>query len=137
MAGERTRARGELESAVMTVLWDNAEPLTAKEILDHIPGRTPAHTTLLTALDRLCRKGQVARLGDAPRGMRFQAVHSEAEHASQAMLETLGETQDRGAALLSFAGSLSTQDIELLMGAIDSRAQGRSKRVTKATKRRS
>lgn len=92
-----------------------------QQILDEIPGRTPAHTTLLTALDRLCRKGQVRRVGDARRGMRFEAAHSEAEHAGSVMLGALAETQDRNAALLNFAGNLTTSDIDLLQTAIKSR----------------
>ena len=131
MAGERTRERGQLESAVMSVLWDHPEPMTAKEILDQIPGRTPAHTTLLTALDRLCRKGQVARVGDARRGVRFEAVRSEAEHAGTTMLEALDETHDRGAALLNFAGNLGAEDIELLQAAIASRGRKNAKRAAR------
>lgn len=112
----------------MAVLWEHDEPMTAREIRELVPGQSPAHTTLLTALDRLCGKGRVARVGHAARGMRFEAVRSEADHASKVMLETLGETQDRGAALLSFAGNLSAEDTELLRGAIDSR--GRKARRT-------
>lgn len=118
MAGERTRARGELEAAIMAALWSNAAPLTPREIQQRIPGRVPAYTTLLTALDRLTRKGRVARIGDGPRGIRFQAGCSEAEHASQVMLDTLSDAQDRSAALLRFAGELAPEDIALLQQAI-------------------
>lgn len=106
----------------MAVLWDQGNPSTAREISEQLPGKQPAYTTLLTVLERLCQKGQVARVGDAPRGVRFRPVKTEAEHASSAMLATLGETTNRSAALLNFAGNLTADDVSLLQRALDLRA---------------
>jgi predicted transcriptional regulator len=108
----------------MAVLWERPHPSTAREISEQLPGRQPAYTTLLTVLERLCQKGHVARVGDAPRGVRFRPVKTEAEHASSAMLATLGETSNRGAALLNFAGNLTADDVNLLKRALDLRAPG-------------
>lgn len=124
MNTERTRARGELEAAVMAALWARQDPSTAREISEQLPGRKPAYTTLLTVLERLCQKGHVARVGDAPRGVRFRPVKTEAEHASSAMLATLGETSNRSAALLNFAGNLAADDVDLLQRALDLRTPG-------------
>ena len=71
MPGTRTRARGELELVVLRLLWAADEPLTAREIQDRFPGRVPASTTILTALDRLRAKGDVTRVGHEQRGIRF------------------------------------------------------------------
>lgn len=127
MVGERTRQRGQLESDIMRVLWQQSRPLTVREIMDHIAGRTPAHTTLLTSLDRLCTKGLVLRVGEARRGMQFQAATTGAEHAGEAMFGALEEADDRGAALLNFAGNLNSGDVELLTAALASQ-QRRIKR---------
>lgn len=118
---DHRRLRGELEAQVMRVLWDAADALTAKDIVTLLPSPTPAHTTVLTALDRLGTKGLVRREGESPRGLRFAPTRSEEEHVSLAMLQRLESSRDRDAALLHFAGSLGPHDLELLQRAVDGR----------------
>ncbi|MEV8220734.1 BlaI/MecI/CopY family transcriptional regulator [Microbacterium sp. NPDC077391] len=120
MPGERTRERGELESEIMRILWDSAQPVSAREIQEQFTGHTPAYTTVMTALERLHQKGQVVRSGDSPRKVRFHAAQSEDEHASVSMMTALDGAEDRQAALLSFAGNLAAEDVELLRAAITS-----------------
>lgn len=122
MAGERTRARGELEGEVMRILWEAAEPLSAREIQTVFTGRMPAYTTLMTALERLHRKGDVVRSGDSPRKVRFQAARSGDEHAGRSMMVALDGAGDRQAALLKFIGNLQTEDVDLLRDAISGAA---------------
>lgn len=112
------RARGELESQVLRVLWEQAVPVDAGRIRDQVPAPAPAYTTVLTVLDRLERKGQVVRSGDSPRKVRFQATRTGEEHASSAMIDALEDAPDREAALLGFAGNLSTEDIAVLRKAL-------------------
>ena len=45
--------RGELERAVVDVLWDSPEPMTARAVTDALTGRELAVTTVLTVLSRL------------------------------------------------------------------------------------
>lgn len=118
MTEARTRARGELEAAILQVLWENAVPLTAREVQDVLPGRPAAYTTVLTTLDRLRAKGDVERIGEQARGIRFAVTRSEAERASQAMVDTLAETSDKSATLLRFAGNLDADEVELLREAL-------------------
>jgi predicted transcriptional regulator len=49
---------GDLESAVMAVLWGSTEPGKVREVLErlHTPKQL-AYTTVLTVLDNLHRKG--------------------------------------------------------------------------------
>lgn len=115
------RTRGELEAQVLRVLWDHDEPLTARQIQQLLPGATPAHTTVLTALDRLGAKGHVERVGDQTRDITFAASHTEQEFVSQAMLNRLGNSRDREAALLHFAGTLDDSDIDVLRRALKRR----------------
>src|SRR5437764_12201095 len=53
---------GDLESAVMAVLWESGEPVTVRETLERLD--TPkklAYTTVMTVMDNLHRKGWVRR----------------------------------------------------------------------------
>ncbi|GGM25078.1 hypothetical protein GCM10012279_49370 [Micromonospora yangpuensis] len=103
---------------MLRVLREHAEAMNAKEIQEVVTGRTPAYTTLLTALDRLHKKGQVERVGESPRKMRFRPVLSGEEHASTTMLSALDDATDRHAALLRFAGNLNPDDLAMLRRAI-------------------
>lgn len=120
MSAVRTRARGELEGGIMRILWEAQTPLSVREIQDRFDGHLPAYTTLMTALDRLQKKGRVLRSGDSPRKVRFAAARAEDEHAGEAMVSALDEASDRQAALLRFAGNLDARDVELLRQAIGS-----------------
>ncbi len=125
MAGERTRERGELEGEVMRILWEATEPLNVREIQAVFTGHVPAYTTLMTALDRLQKKGDVLRTGDSPRKIRFHAARSGEEHAGRSMMSALEIAGDRQAALLQFAGNLDPEDLALLRGAIAAKAPRR------------
>ena len=52
---------GDLERAVMDVLWDRSGPATVREVVDGLDGRDLAYTTVMTVLDRLAGKGMVER----------------------------------------------------------------------------
>ncbi len=114
------RARGELEAQVMRVLWESDDGIAARQVQQRIPGSAPAHTTVLTALDRLVAKGHAHR-SDHQRGILFAAVRSEEEHVSAAMLDRLHDSSNREAALLHFVGTLDEQDAELLRRSLDRR----------------
>lgn len=126
MSGIRTRARGELEGEVLRILRENESALGAKDIQDLFTGAVPAYTTLLTSLDRLVAKGDVERIAESPRKVRFFATRSEAENVSDSMIGALGRVEDRRAALLKFAGNLDDDDVLFLQEALKPR--GRSGR---------
>ena len=46
---------GELERAIMDVLWDSTEPLTVRQVGLRLINRDLAHTTVMTVLDRLAK----------------------------------------------------------------------------------
>lgn len=65
----RTGELGELQLAVLNVLWTNGQA-TVRKVLDALPGeRRPAYTTVLTVLRNLERRGLVTH--DQPDGMRM------------------------------------------------------------------
>ncbi|MET3811129.1 BlaI/MecI/CopY family transcriptional regulator [Arthrobacter sp. UYEF3] len=117
---------GELERAVMDLLWAGHEAATANTLRDQlsqstrVPGGTEGHvgkdlavTTVLTVLSRLERKGLVEReRGTRPH--RYQAVSSRADHTAELMHEVLGSAPDREAVLARFIGSVSATEAETL-----------------------
>lgn len=117
VTGTRTRRPGELEAEIMRLLREHDRPLSARELQDMFTGRTPAYTTLMTALTRLEHKDQVIRSGESPRKVRFRAARSDEQHASETMLTALGKAGDRKAALLAFAGNLDDEEVALLSAA--------------------
>ena len=52
---------GELERAIMDVLWEAANPLSVREVSGLLTDRDLAHTTVMTVLDRLAKKGFARR----------------------------------------------------------------------------
>jgi predicted transcriptional regulator len=112
--------RGELERAVVEVLWDADEPLTARAVVDGLPGRELAVTTVLTVLSRLETKGLVRRTR-AGRAHSYEAVASREEHTAMLMQQVLDTAADRDVALARFVGGVSAQDVEALRRALDGR----------------
>ncbi|PTW91640.1 putative transcriptional regulator [Microbacteriaceae bacterium MWH-Ta3] len=114
MTNTRSRGHGELESLVLRIVREADRPLTAAEIRLCCTEPLPAHTTVLTALERLRVKGDIVRVGDASRSITFTATRSTDESAVDTILEALDSSQSRGDVLMKFAGSLSADDVELL-----------------------
>jgi predicted transcriptional regulator len=46
---------GDLERAIMDVLWESDAPLTVREVSASLTERNLAHTTVMTVLDRLAK----------------------------------------------------------------------------------
>ncbi|QDW29506.1 BlaI/MecI/CopY family transcriptional regulator [Arthrobacter sp. KBS0702] len=121
---------GELERAVMDLLWAGQEAATANTLRDLLAqstrspegsgheGKDLAVTTVLTVLSRLERKGLVEReRGTRPH--RYQAVSSRADHTAELMHEVLGSAPDREAVLARFIGSVSATEAETLRKLLD------------------
>jgi BlaI family transcriptional regulator, penicillinase repressor len=117
---------GELERAVMDLLWASHEAVTANTLRDLLAqstraesggagheGKDLAVTTVLTVLSRLERKGLVEReRGTRPH--RYQAVSSREDHTAELMHEVLGSAPDREAVLARFIGSVTDTEADTL-----------------------
>jgi predicted transcriptional regulator len=108
---------GELERAVMEVLWSAGGALSAADVVAALPGRELAVTTVLTVLDRLRRKEMVTRQRSG-RAFRYRPVSTREALVAETMVEALGGSDDRGAALARFIESVSEDDAELLRKAL-------------------
>ncbi|MGD9528060.1 MAG: BlaI/MecI/CopY family transcriptional regulator [Pseudonocardia sp.] len=109
---------GELERAVMEVLWAADGPRTAREVQEALADRDLATTTVLTVLGRLERKQLVTRTRDG-RAHHYQPVASREDHVAELMRDALDAAPDRGAALARFLGSIPDDERAALRDLLD------------------
>lgn len=112
---------GELERAVMDVLWDRAAPATVREVAEALQARDLAYTTVMTVLDRLTGKGMVER-ERAGRAWRYRPAASREAFIARLMLDALDLTGSRDAALVRFARSVTGTEAEVLRAALADQA---------------
>ncbi len=107
---------GELEAAVLEVLWTSREPLAVREVLAKVR-RKPAlaYTTVLTVLDRLHGKGVVVREKDGKAYRYAPRVTREAWFGERAARALAGAKPGGDEALLvAFLDSTERVDPHLL-----------------------
>ncbi|NKQ52877.1 BlaI/MecI/CopY family transcriptional regulator [Amycolatopsis sp. K13G38] len=105
---------GDLESAVMGVLWDSAEPVKVREVLERLSTpRQLAYTTVMTVLDNLHRKGWAERELSG-RAFLYRPAVAHEEAAARALRDILDSSANPEAVLLHFARSTSEQESEAL-----------------------
>lgn len=124
MARRTVNRLGELERAVMEVLWERAPPATARDVSRALLARDLAYTTVMTVLDRLTKKGFVHR-ERAGRAWSYTPRASREAYITGLMLDALDDTGDRDAALVRFARSVSKPEAEVLRDAL---AEGQASR---------
>jgi predicted transcriptional regulator len=101
---------GELEAAVMDVVWRSLDPVRVRDVIDLLESdRDPAYTTVMTVMDNLYRKGLLFRERQG-RAYYYAATRSRMEAATDAVRDLLADTGDPAAALLHFARGAS--DVE-------------------------
>ena len=103
---------GDLERAVMELLWAAEEPVPATVLQTELRDRGVALTTVHTVLTRLEQKGFVVH--DDARPRRFSARSTRADHAAELMHEVLGQAGDRQAVLARFVGGVDPDEARLL-----------------------
>lgn len=109
---------GELERAVMEVLWARAEPATVRAVHEGLADRGLAYTTVMTVLTRLAAKGVVRRKRSG-RAWLYAPAASREEYVAELMLEALEMTGDRDSALVRFAESMTNDEAEALRKALE------------------
>ena len=109
---------GELERAIMDVLWETDTALTVREVSARLTERNLAHTTVMTVLDRLAKKGFARRQRDG-RAWRYCPSATRETYVAELMLTALDQTGDRTAALTRFAQSVSGVEAGVLREALE------------------
>ncbi|MFK5584880.1 MULTISPECIES: BlaI/MecI/CopY family transcriptional regulator [unclassified Serinicoccus] len=117
----RSTTLGDLERAVMDVLWTQGADQSVRDVMDHLGGgaqKDLAYTTIMTVLDRLAKKGVTERRRDG-RAWRYTAAASREELAAGALRSALDAVQaDRTAAMLHFLDDASPGELDDLRAAL-------------------
>src|SRR6202045_1479073 len=102
----------------MDVLWESETQLTVRQVGSRLTDRDLAHTTVMTGLDRLAKKGFAKRQRDG-RAWRYCPAATRETYVTELMLTALDQTGDRTAALTRFAQSVSGVEADVLRDALD------------------
>lgn len=116
---------GELEQAIMDLLWDAREPQTANQVREELVQRQytePAITTVLTVLGRLHKKGFVVKEASR-RPHEFSASTSREEHTVKLLNDVLGSAADKQAVLARFIGGIDPSDAREVQQMLNSRGE--------------
>ena len=118
-------AGGELEAAVMDVLWDRGGWVTVAEVHEVLSAARPLkYNTVLTIVGRLFEKERLERQRDG-RAYAYQPLQTREEFTASRMEHVLGETAARPAALATFVEQLDDADMSQLRRIVN--AMGRSR----------
>ncbi|MFC5288448.1 BlaI/MecI/CopY family transcriptional regulator [Actinokineospora guangxiensis] len=113
------RGLGELEAAVMDVLWSAPGTRTVREVLTELSSsRKLAYTTVMTVLDNLHRKGRVTREMDQ-RAYRYAPATSREEAVARALRELIDSSGDPRSVLMHFVRSASPDESDTIREALD------------------
>lgn len=107
------RNLGPLESAVMSLLWDSDEALSARQVLDSLHDRDLAYTTVATVLDNLHRKDWLDR-ERVGRVWFYRPQVQSSEHAASLMREALTASNSPHATFLKFVDEISDDEAAML-----------------------
>jgi predicted transcriptional regulator len=91
--------------------------LTVRQVSNGLTQRNLAHTTVMTVLDRLAKKGFARRERDG-RAWRYRPAATREAYVAELMLTALEQTGDRDAALARFAQSVSGAEAVVLLDAL-------------------
>lgn len=109
-----SRVLGELEERLMAILWE-AAPLSVREVKGHLRRSKLAYTTVMTTLDRLYKKGLLARTKS---GLAFvyQPAIDRAEYQRRVVHAALAPLLEQGAGpvLAAFVDVAAGSDTENL-----------------------
>jgi predicted transcriptional regulator len=82
---------GELEHAVMSILWSRPDWLSVREVHERLAAqRDLAYTTVMTVLDRLAKKGLATRYLEG-RAWLYRPARSEADEFAASLIQTLAK----------------------------------------------
>ena len=112
MRMERSGMRqfGELEAAIMDVMWASERPVPVREVVEALrPTRAPAYTTIQTVMDILHRKGWLAR-EKAGRAYEYWPLATREEYSARLIDDVLAAAPDRTAVLAQFFSEMDPEE---------------------------
>lgn len=116
--GTGVRPFGDLEAAIMHVVWEYDEPIPVRVIVDRLnEAREVAYTTVITVAERLREKGLLTRVRRG-RAFLYEACVSADDYSAELMRRVLDSAESQTATLLRFAGQLTTAEAASLRAAL-------------------
>ena len=120
------REFGDLEMAIMDVMWDGDGRYVVREVRERLRyGRPIAYTTVMTVMNILHRKGVLHRdkLG---RAWQYWPVEAREDHDARLMAEALRSGGDEDVTMRRFIELVNDEEMESLCSALaDARSQRR------------
>ena len=112
------REFGELEKAIMEVVWAGDGPYVVREVRERLRyGRPVAYTTVMTVMNILYRKGVLDR--DKPgRAWRYWPVEAREDHDARLMAEVLRSGGDEDVTMRRFLERVNDDEMESLRSAL-------------------
>ena len=117
------KALGSLEERIMSILW-SGEPMSVRQVVGTLKKKL-AHTTVMTTLDRLYKKGLLARDRDGTAFV-YRPAMSRDDFHGKLVEETVGSLLEKSAgsvlaAFVDTAADLDDENLELLEALIAER----------------
>ena len=112
------RRFGELEAAIMDILWARPASATVRDVIDDLaPARSPAYTTVLTVVDNLFKKGWLRREPDG-RAYRYTPTMTREEYGARQLRHALDSAGDPAEAFVRFVGKMNVEETNALRQAL-------------------
>jgi predicted transcriptional regulator len=112
------REFGELESAIMDVVWASNRAYLVREVRERLSyNRALAYTTVMTVMNILYGKGVLCREKQG-RAWRYWPAESREEHDARLMAEVLHSGGNEHITMMRFVERVSDEDRESLRNAV-------------------
>jgi predicted transcriptional regulator len=112
------REFGELESAIMDVVWDGDRAYLVREVRERLSYNRPlAYTTVMTVMNILYGKGVLCREKQG-RAWRYWPTESREEHDARLMAEVLRSGGNERITMMRFVERVSDEERESLRSAV-------------------
>jgi predicted transcriptional regulator len=113
---------GDLEAAIMDVVWAARAPVRVREVSEHLNRDRPlAFNTVQTVMENLYRKGWLGRYKDG-RAYLYVAARSRDDYAAGLLEGALSAAADPAATLVRLVGDLEPGEAARLRAALDAAA---------------
>jgi predicted transcriptional regulator len=110
---------GELEAAIMDLIWSSGTPVRVREVSEQLNRTRPlAFNTVQTVMENLYYKGWLGRHKDG-RAYWYESVRSRDDYAAGLLAEALAAAGDRAATLVRLVGDLEPGEAARLRAALD------------------
>jgi predicted transcriptional regulator len=117
---------GDLEAAIMDVMWAAEKPLRVREVADELNrGRPLAFNTVQTVMENLFRKGWLNRRKDG-RAYWYDTAASREDYVARLLGEALAVARNPAATLMRLVEDLDAAEVAQLRAALAAAAEGES-----------